>query len=276
MVLKNLLLPLASVLLLAAAPVFAQRVSVQVLDDNGSVFRTYPVNSQQPNSFRAYLEAKRDVRYGIRVRNNTNQRVGLIIAVDGRNIISGEKSYLGSAERKYILNPHAEATHRGWRSDRDSVQRFYFTDEGDSYAGAWGDGSAMGVIAVAVYAEQAQEIIISEDSDRLTPLVEQAQAAMAQDRPAPPAGTGYGERASSQSQQQQQAAGTGYGEHERSISKRVNDFTPETQAMEKHFYKYEWYESLCQKRVIDCQPEQSSRENRMWDDNGYAPPPPRR
>jgi len=35
------------------------------------------------------------------------------------------------------------------RSAQDKINRFYFTDVPDSYAAAFGDESAMGVIAVA-------------------------------------------------------------------------------------------------------------------------------
>jgi len=40
----------------------------------------------------------------IEVKNRLNRRVGLVIAVDGRNIISGTKSWLRNNERMYILN----------------------------------------------------------------------------------------------------------------------------------------------------------------------------
>jgi hypothetical protein len=32
--------------------------------------------------------------YSIVIRNNTPERIGVVIAVDGRNIITGEKSFL--------------------------------------------------------------------------------------------------------------------------------------------------------------------------------------
>ena len=41
----------------------------------------------------------------------------------------------------------------GWRASLEAVNEFYFTDWKDSYAEAFGDRSARGVIAVAVYRE---------------------------------------------------------------------------------------------------------------------------
>lgn len=250
MLLHKFLLPLAGLLLLFAAPVLAQSVGVEVADDDGHTFPTYPVDSHD-GSWRAYLQAERDVRYGIRIRNNTDRRIGLVIAVDGRNIISGEKSYLRNTERMYILAPYAEETYDGWRTGRDEIHRFYFTNEGDSYAEAWGDGSAMGVIAVAVYAEQMQEI------RRLSPKEFSLRAPL------------------NSAAESDEAAGTGFGEREHSSSVQV-EFKPEGRPLEQHFYKYEWRETLCRKNIISCRPEPREHENRMWDDDSYAPYPPER
>ena len=60
---------------------------------------------------------------------------------------------LRADERMYVLPPHESATYEGWRTERDTVNRFYFTEPGDSYAAAFGDRSAMGVIAVAAFRE---------------------------------------------------------------------------------------------------------------------------
>lgn len=244
----------------------AQQVSVDIVSDRGWAFPTYPASSND-GSRRAYLEAQQDARYGIRIRNNSDRRVGVLVAVDGRNIISGEKSYLRSSEQMYLLNPYEERTYRGWRTGRDTVNRFYFTEEGDSYAGAWEDYSAMGVIAVVVFPEKIQPPVYSNyynvppapggrDSSRRSYSMDAPAAAM-EAAPAP---------------------GTGYGERERSSSERVYDFKPEPYPAEKHLFKYEWRETLCRKRIISCRPEPPPRDrNRFWeDDDGYAPPPPAR
>src|SRR4030065_981887 len=61
------------------------------------------------DTYRAYVEAEKGERYGIRIRNNTGRRIGVVVAVDGRNIVSGEKSTLRKTERMYILGPDASA-----------------------------------------------------------------------------------------------------------------------------------------------------------------------
>ena len=153
---KTLLLSLTAVLLTANLAM-SGNISVEIVADQGYTFPVYPVRSDR-STYRAYLQAERNARYGIRIRNHTDRRIGLVIAVDGRNIISGKKSYLRNTERMYVLDPYAEATYSGWRTGRNEVHRFYFTNAGDSYAEAWGDQSAMGVIAVAVYPEQQHQI----------------------------------------------------------------------------------------------------------------------
>ena len=47
--------------------------------------------------------------------------------------------------------PYGTQDYAGWRANLDAINEFYFTDWSDSYAEAFGDRSARGVIAVAVY-----------------------------------------------------------------------------------------------------------------------------
>jgi hypothetical protein len=66
--------------------------------------------------YRAYLEARREARYRIRVHNRSGGRVGVVIAVDGRNIISGARSELARGEPMYILDPRESESCEGWRA----------------------------------------------------------------------------------------------------------------------------------------------------------------
>ena len=226
----------------------ASAVSVEVIGDYGSDFRKYYVRSENYNIYRAYLEAERGKRYNIRVKNNSNRRIGVIIAVDGRNILSGDKSYLGNNERMYVIEPYGSGTYDGWRTAKNMVNRFYFTQAADSYAGAWDDYSAIGTIAVAVFYERLPE---------------------------PPP---YSYERKGQADRSLRSApsqpGTGFGESEYSPSRRVH-FEPEPYPVEKHIMKYEWRETLCKNGIIDC--GYSRDKNRFWDNQqDYVPYPPRR
>ncbi len=200
---------------------------------------------------KAYLQALRGQHYAIEVRNNTHKRVGFVIAVDGRNVITGRASYLKSNEKMYVLNPYQVSTIRGWRSSGNTINRFYFSDEIDSYAAAFGDHSAMGVIAVAAFNEQRPSHPPHNIANKNGKQPQARGAANAQ-------------------------AGTGWGEVEHSPTRQVR-FVAKSHPFAKHLIKYEWHQSLCDKGIIDCHIHQLSkgRKNRLWDTDGYAPPPRR-
>ncbi|MFO1350568.1 MAG: hypothetical protein U1F68_07795 [Gammaproteobacteria bacterium] len=245
--------------LVLCAPALAQArerldtgdIAVEVVTDYGRNYPQYPVERDR-RVYRAYLEARENDEYGVRIYNRSRYRIGVVVAVDGRNIISGERSELQPSERMYILGPHESALYNGWRTGKNQVNRFYFTEAGDSYSAAWGDYSAMGVIAVAAFKERVPVYEPRPDQD----------LSRRSDKRAAP-----GARAE---------PGTGFGEEEYSPSRQV-EFLAEDRAFARYFLKYEWREGLCEKNVIRCHREHEREpDNRFWNDDRYAPPPPRR
>ncbi len=232
-------------------------VEVTINSDTGRVLPLYPAPSR-PGILKVYAEAVKGEQYTITVRNRLDRRIGLVLAVDGRNIITGKKSWLGNSERMYILEPYGTGEYKGWRTAGDRINRFYFTETADSYAAAFRDQSAMGVIALAVYPEV----------QRLPPPAELSESA-----PAASQRDTAGAAAASRAKSEAKSAGTGYGRPEYSPS-RVVAFEPEGAALEKIYVRYEWRETLCRQGIIACQPAEPP--NRLWDDNDYAPPPPGR
>jgi hypothetical protein len=231
---------------------------VMIQTDNGRTLPLYPKAASNPTK-KVYAEAVKGEEYKIVVRNLLSRRVGLVIAVDGRNIISGTKSWLRNSERMYILGPYETGEYPGWRTGSDRVNRFYFTDAADSYAAAFGDKSAMGVIAVAVYPEKERYVspappadISRERSGAATPQAPQAKQA--------PANSAL------------ESAGTGFGRDEYSPS-RLIAFDPEARAIETILIKYEWRSNLCRMGVIPCEIPVPPG-NRFWEEEGYAPRPP--
>ncbi|MCP4702268.1 MAG: hypothetical protein GY862_36225 [Gammaproteobacteria bacterium] len=216
-------------------------IGVDIVHDNGERYPQHFIAAGSGGAYRAYIEAIRGNRYGIRIQNNTEVRIGLVISVDGRNIISGKKSYLSPDERMYILDAYETATYSGWRSGQDRVNRFYFTDARNSYAYAWEDTAEIGVIALAVYHEQRRH---------------------------------YRDRKYKQSPSPglRSEAGTGFGEDAHSPSIRVR-FIPERSANSEYILRYEWRETLCRKTLIRCQ------QHNQWQrhpNDGFAQPPPKR
>ncbi len=263
----------------ASAGVVGEAVEVRILTDDGRVLPTYPVKLHT-GLCKVYAEAVKGDHYRIEVVNRLDRRVGLVIAVDGRNIISGAKSWLKSDERMYILEPYGSGSFAGWRTDRDRINRFYFTDVPDSYASAFGDESAMGVIAVALYPEvrrcdpPALRSEVSPSAMRAGEGKASGAADRAQAAPAAPSAAGElrKERATG-SERALESAGTGYGRGEYSPS-RIVAFEPEKRALETIYLKYEWRSTLCRLGVVECVQPHRRLPNRLWDNAGYAPTPP--
>ncbi|HEX2767645.1 MAG TPA: hypothetical protein VHN12_00010 [Geobacteraceae bacterium] len=232
-----------------------EAVEVRIISDNGSELPFYPVAASLP-SRKVYAEAARGNHYTIAVRNRLDRRVGVVVAVDGRNIISGKKSRLRDNERMYILEPYGVGEFKGWRTGDDRINRFYFTSVADSYAAAFNDESAMGVIAVAVYPEMQRREVPAEIS-------------MA--RPAMPSAAGKSESKRTL-EAKEDNAGTGFGREEYSPV-LVVAFQPEHTALEKIYIKYEWRNTLCRKEVIACGKPLPRPYNRMWRDDGTTGTP---
>lgn len=229
-------------------------VKVEIISDVDGVLTKYAAGSRSQHARKSYVIAHNGERYSIRVHNRSNERIGLVIAIDGRNIISGSKSHLKPSERMYILEPYQSGNYEGWRTSKNGVNRFYFTGMKDSYSASWGDYSAMGVIAVAAYKGRQQYTFGHKgDRDKTRPL----------DRP--------------RANNRKENPGTGFGESEWSPSRTVY-FSPQNKPVAKEFIKYEWRSTLCTKKILRCSTKRMpDEENRFWSDpfhnDGFAPYP---
>ena len=172
--------------------------------------------------------------------------------------------------KRFILEPYGSGEFAGWRTGDDRINRFFFTDAGNSYAAAFKDESAMGLIAVAAYPEQ---IRYQPSRLRENLLEDRAFPAGAAPAPAAPAAEAVARSVAPQ-QKAERAAGTGYG-HEEYAPVVTVAFEPESRPSEKVLIKYEWRATLCRQGIIRCEPPRSPK-NRLWDNDGYAPPPPGR
>lgn len=257
-------------------------IEVRIVTDDGRTLPTYPVKIRSGIK-KVYAEATKGDHYRIEVRNKLNSRVGVVIAVDGRNIVTGEKSWLKKSERMYILDPYGSGEFSGWRTSNDRINRFYFTDVPDSYAAAFGDESAMGVISVAAFPEISRDREPSQIQSQAAPATRDfggkssAFAARAESAPAAPAPAGEmtKKRAAKSENKALDSAGTGYGQEEYSPVQIVA-FEPESRAVETIHFKYEWRNTLCKLGVLSCSTPVRQPANRLWDNVGYAPPPPGR
>jgi len=255
---------LAAVLFfVSAVPVYPHHrgnLEVEIVSDRGDVFFALPykeIEQGRTQVIKRYLEARKGENYSVVIRNNTSERVGVVIAVDGRNIITGKKSYLKNNEMMYLVDAYDSARYEGWRTDDDTVHSFYFTDIKDSYSKrTFNDSSAMGVIAIAAFREKERPRVFFDRQ------MSKENAPAAPGYPAPL------REASKKSESD--AAGTGFGNEKYSPVVKV-EFEPENIPFKKMLVKYEWRETLCKKGLLNCR---SEAKNRLWDESEYAPYPP--
>jgi hypothetical protein len=128
-------------------------VDVQVRVDG----RAAPLFFRPGRWDRHYFQAFKGRNYSLVVRNNTGRRVGVLLAVDGLNVVNGEMSRLSHDEPMYVLAPNEQAVIRGWRTSLDEVRRFVFVDEERSYAERTGQSNGdLGWIRVLAFREVQQ------------------------------------------------------------------------------------------------------------------------
>ena len=107
------------------------------------------------NPPRRYFEAFEGGHYAVELRNLTGRRIGVVMSVDGLNVLTGDRSRLSGSEPMYVLGPWDTAVIRGWRTSLDEVQQFIFVDEQVSYAARVGKANGdMGWVRVATFEEQ--------------------------------------------------------------------------------------------------------------------------
>ncbi|MFL9583949.1 hypothetical protein [Stenotrophomonas sp. AB1(2024)] len=154
--------------------------------------------------------------YAVRLRNNSPERVLVVLSVDGLNVISGEVA--APDQTGYVLDPWQSADITGWRKSRQEVAQFVFTAPGNSYADRTGRPDNIGVIGVAVFNEapryvprpprappvaraqsRAQPQASAEAADGALSSVEVTGSRIRAPSPAPALGTAHGQREASYS-----------------------------------------------------------------------------
>lgn len=228
-----------------------------------------PLHPARDGSGRLYLEARDGAEYAVRLENRTAERVGVVVLVDGLNVISAVREDPGSGGpgRMYVLDPWDSTTVRGWRSSLEEVHAFTFEDEGRSYAARTGKSNRkMGWIEVAAYRDRERPVPVEpqvrgygegrpdKDEDR-----RQAPAGAARDRAEAPSATGA-------------YPGTGWGDrHDDPV--RLVHFEPESRPAQLTTIRYEYAATL---RALGLLPRHDRLHEREHAVQGFVPPPPGR
>ena len=92
-------------------------------------------------------------RYIIVVHNNTDNRLEVVLSVDGLDVLDGKAASFN--KRGYLVDPRAEVEIDGFRQSVDTVAAFRFGSVRGSYAAQkTGDARNVGVIGLAVFNER--------------------------------------------------------------------------------------------------------------------------
>ena len=121
--------------------------SFSVEDENGDSLATFVKDG------RTYLLGEPGLRYNIRVRNPTGERVEAVVSVDGRDAISGQPGdYVN--QRGYVIPAYGSLLVEGFRRSLEEVAAFRFTSPDDSYSARLGTPQNVGIIGVAFFPER--------------------------------------------------------------------------------------------------------------------------
>ncbi len=130
-------------------------VEIEIITDRRGSLPLLSAHSKRATLERHYIIAKHNEPYRLRVTNQSNRRVGVVIAIDGRNILSGQSSELKSYEALCVLEPYQTKYYGGWHVGRHQINGFLFNTM-DTYSGRGYSQNGMGVIALAVFNEKHQ------------------------------------------------------------------------------------------------------------------------
>jgi len=107
----------------------------------------------------SYVAGAYGADYQIRVRNHSGQRVEAVVAVDGRDVITGDR-VRPSRQRGYIVPAYGEVTVDGFRNSTATVASFQFSTIPQSYAWRRGSSWGIGTIRVWVYEESVPQPVL--------------------------------------------------------------------------------------------------------------------
>jgi hypothetical protein len=109
---------------------------------------------------KVYIEARKDTKYTIKIKNNSWKKILAVPTVDGLSVINGKEASFNSPG--YIIQPYSSTTIDGWRKNDSEVAEFYFSDMKKSYATKVEKAGNQGVIGVAIYSEKEREVTITK------------------------------------------------------------------------------------------------------------------
>lgn len=122
-------------------------VSVALRDEGGRFLSGFAAGGK------SYVVGEAGRRYIIVVHNNTDNRLEIVLSVDGLDVLDGKAASFN--KRGYLVDPRADVEIDGFRQSVDTVAAFRFGSVRGSYASQkTGDARNVGVIGVAIFNER--------------------------------------------------------------------------------------------------------------------------
>lgn len=102
---------------------------------------------------KTFICANYGSEYSVKIKNNNNHRVMVVMSVDGIDVLNGKPANKNGVG--YVINAYDSIIIRGFRKDNDTVGAFRFTKKKKGYAKeVTGSSENSGIIALAVFAER--------------------------------------------------------------------------------------------------------------------------
>lgn len=189
---------------------------------------------------RQYVVGQPGNEYAIRIRNTTGGRVLAVVSVDGVNAVTGETA--APDQSGYVIEPGGYVNIQGWRKDLERTAAFYFSDPGDAYASRTGRPDHLGVIGVALFREQENRWLYSQEQDAAAPATRAESSA----------GRAKASRdsAAAEATAALPALGTGHGRREHSPVQRVEFERASTRPDQRIVLRYDRRENLMAMGVL--------------------------
>jgi len=116
------------------------------------------------------VESRHGTNYTVRVKNDNNFRVMVVVSVDGLDVLTGKRA--DNAKKGYIVGTWSSLEIKGYRiSDVESAS-FIFTSKGKAYVTKTTQNSSnSGVIGVRAFAEKEREVVVHHHYPIVAPVI---------------------------------------------------------------------------------------------------------
>ncbi len=285
---------------LAATSADGRWLQLEVVDrETGELLPVFTASGER------YVPGRPGARYGLRIRNMRRERVLVVMAVDGVNVLTGQTA--GWQQNGYVLGPFESGQIDGWRKTDREIAAFEFTAQQQSYAARTGRPLDVGVIGLAVFRERvavAPPMPVPSPPPRSTPWREDRGQGAAKDESVErEAGSDRRERSAQQAPAQTQSPapsmsaapemrgeakaadstaklGTGHGQREESVVGHTRFERAASAPDEVIAVRYDSHANLVRLGVIPADVDTPGRPrpfpaNPRNPQYGYVPDPPR-